>query len=79
MSTTVTSKGQVTIPKAVRDRLGIQPGSKVDIRLAGDGEAVLTRVDGRKKPTPSRFAKYVGFAGPGPTTDELMTMLRGDD
>ena len=30
MATTVTSKGQVTIPKAVRDRLGIEPGSAVD-------------------------------------------------
>jgi antitoxin PrlF len=30
MSTTVTSKGQVTIPKPVRDRLNIKPGSQVD-------------------------------------------------
>ena len=29
MATTVTSKGQVTIPKPVRDHLGIGPGSQV--------------------------------------------------
>jgi AbrB family looped-hinge helix DNA binding protein len=34
MSTTVTSKGQVTIPRRVRDLLGIGPGSKVDFERA---------------------------------------------
>ena len=38
---TVTSKGQVTIPKPVRDRLGIRPGSKVDFEVADDGRAFL--------------------------------------
>ena len=37
MATTVTSKGQVTIPKSVRDHLGIRPGSRVDFRQAADG------------------------------------------
>jgi len=34
MTVTVTSKGQVTVPKQVRDRLGIKPGSKVDFEVA---------------------------------------------
>ena len=42
MSTTVTSKGQVTIPKPVRDRLNIKPGSAVDFVLADDGSVELT-------------------------------------
>ncbi|MBX3575595.1 MAG: AbrB/MazE/SpoVT family DNA-binding domain-containing protein [Rhizobiaceae bacterium] len=79
MSTTVTSKGQVTIPKDVRERLGIRPGSKVDFKFEANGEIVLKRADGQLKPAPNRFAKYVGFAGPGLTTDELMAMLRGED
>ncbi|WP_080954190.1 AbrB/MazE/SpoVT family DNA-binding domain-containing protein [Neorhizobium galegae] len=37
-TTTVTSKGQVTIPKAVRDLLRIAPGSKVDFQRAADGQ-----------------------------------------
>jgi antitoxin PrlF len=76
MATTVTSKGQVTIPKPVRDHLGIGPGSQVSFRLADDGSIIIERADGTRPP--SRFAKAVGSAGPGPTTDELMKLLRGE-
>jgi len=38
MSTvTVSDKGQVVIPAAIRRRLGIAPGSKLDFELEGDG------------------------------------------
>lgn len=76
MAKTVTSKGQVTIPKGVRDYLGIEPGSEVNFRRVEDGHIVIERADGTRPP--SRFAKLVGSAGPGPTTDELMKLLRGD-
>lgn len=35
-STSVTSKGQVTIPKEVRQKLGIRQGSRVEFALVGD-------------------------------------------
>lgn len=38
----VTSKGQVTVPKAVRDALGIHEGDEVVFRVEGD-RAVLAR------------------------------------
>lgn len=76
MSVAVTSKGQVTIPKRVRDLLGIEPGTKVEFRANDAGEIVLIRAD---KAPPSRFAKLLGHAGPGMTTDEVMAMTRGDD
>jgi antitoxin PrlF len=76
MSTTVTAKGQVTIPKPVRDLLGITPGSKVDFHRAADGSVVLVRAD-RKRPL-SRFAKMRGHAGKGLTTDEIMALTRGE-
>jgi antitoxin PrlF len=76
MATTVTRKGQVTIPKPVRDHLGIAPGSQVAFRRAADGSIVIEKADG---PRPqSRFAKVRGSAGPGMTTDELMALLRGE-
>jgi AbrB family looped-hinge helix DNA binding protein len=77
MATTVTSKGQVTIPKPVRDHLGIVPGSQVAFRRADDGSIVIEKADGTRQP--SRFAKVIGSAGPGPSTDEIMALLRGDD
>jgi AbrB family looped-hinge helix DNA binding protein len=76
MATTVTSKGQVTIPKPVRDHLGIVPGSQVAFRRAADGSIVIEKAAGTQ---PSRFAKVIGSAGPGPSTDEIMALLRGDD
>ncbi len=62
MTVTVTRKGQVTIPKQVRDRLGINPGSKVDFEVAEDGRAFLRRV-GKRAVKPSRFALEHLFDG----------------
>ena len=76
MATTVTAKGQVTIPKSVRDLLGIVPGSRVDFRRAADGSVVLARVD-RKQPV-SRFAKLSGHAGEGLSTEAIMALTRGE-
>ena len=76
MATTVTSKGQVTIPKPVRDHLGIVPGSQVRFRRAADGSIVIERADGTTQP--SRFAKLVGIADPGLSVDEIMAITRGD-
>ena len=76
MATKVTSKGQVTIPKPVRDLLGIEPGSHVEFRRAADGGIVIEKAD---HPRPkSRLAELRGIAGPGLTTDEIMALTRGE-
>ena len=36
---TMTTKGQMTIPKEVRDKLGLKAGDRVDIQVQGDGTA----------------------------------------
>jgi len=76
MATTVTAKGQVTIPQRVRDMLGIVPGSKVDFHRAADGSVVLTRAD-KKRPA-SRFEKLRGHAGEGLDTEAIMALTRGN-
>ncbi|MBI4923470.1 MAG: AbrB/MazE/SpoVT family DNA-binding domain-containing protein [Devosia nanyangense] len=76
MSATVTAKGQITIPKAVRDALGVKPGSKVDFRRNAAGAIEIVKEGPKLK---SRFDRMRGSAGPGPTTEELMALLRGDD
>ncbi len=37
MQATITSKGQVTVPKPIRDKLDLRPGDKIDFILEGDG------------------------------------------
>jgi len=76
MSTAVTSKGQVTIPKPIRDRLGIERGDAVDFELEADGRVILVKVGGEQPA--SRFAGLRGRAGPGLSTDEIMALTRGD-
>lgn len=78
MASRVTSKGQVTIPKPVRERLGIKPGSVVDFELSEDGRVVLAR-RGSGVRRASRFETLRGVAGPGLSTDEIMALTRGED
>lgn len=79
----VTEKGQVTIPKEIRDRLGIVPGSEVDFVASNNG-ALLVRVDNPQYQSPIRdfddwAARVKGtFDTSGMTTDEFMVWLRGE-
>ncbi|MBL0370820.1 AbrB/MazE/SpoVT family DNA-binding domain-containing protein [Rhizobium sp. KVB221] len=77
MATTVTAKGQVTIPKSVRDMLGITPGSKVDFQRAADGSIVLVTANHGEKA--SRFARFRGHAGKGMSTDAILALTRGEE
>jgi AbrB family looped-hinge helix DNA binding protein len=74
--TKVTTKGQVTIPKRLRDHLGLKPGSSVDFELATDGRVFLQT---RQRAPVSRFARLRGNAKAGMTTDEVMALTRGED
>lgn len=78
MSTRVTRKGQVTIPKRVRDRMNIRPGSAVDFKLTEDGRVVLVKAGRKPAARRSAFARLRGSAGAGMTTDEIMALTRGE-
>lgn len=75
MSATVTIKGQVTIPKSVREHLGIGPGSRVEFRRTADGQIVIEPTEPRPA---SRFAQMKGHAGNGLATEEIMALTRGE-
>ncbi len=82
MSTTVTSKGQVTIPKPLRDYLGLEPGSQVDFAYTADGQVVIRPTSPMKKSRKksSRFDALRGSGkGLGMSTDEYMNLIRGYD
>jgi len=87
MSTTITVKGQVTIPKQIRESLGLVPGSKVEFTLNERGEYVVLpaarstkgnkAVPTPKRPAKSRFDAVRGTASMrGMSTDEYMNLLR---
>lgn len=72
---TVTSKGQITLPRAVREALGLGAGAEVDFELRGDGVLL------RKKLSPEAFGRWRGYLathGIQATTDELMVELRDE-
>lgn len=76
MATTITTKGQVTIPKPIRDRLGLEPGNKVDFVLDPNGRVLLVKRGEQR--TASRFETLRGRAGAGLSTDEIMALTRGE-
>ena len=82
MSTNLTSKGQVTIPKHIRDALQLLPGAAVEFAVNAGGEVVLQPAGlPRKKGAPrkDRFDAVRGRADVRWRTDELMELLRADD
>ncbi|CAN7147141.1 AbrB/MazE/SpoVT family DNA-binding domain-containing protein [Rhizobium sp. LjRoot254] len=79
----VTEKGQVTIPKDIRDHFGIKPGSEVEF-IASERGALLVKSDAttssERRERIEDWAKQVEgtFDLDGMTTDEYMIWLRGE-
>lgn len=78
MGTRVTQKGQVTIPKRIREYLGIVPGTMVDFYVADDGRVTVCKGGGEGRTRRSWFARVRGRAAAGMSTDEIMALTRGD-
>ncbi len=77
MAARVTTKGQVTIPKRVRELLRIQPGSAVEFHVDPDGRVTLRGV-GHPRKVKSRFARLRGRATVRMRTEEIMALTRGE-
>jgi antitoxin PrlF len=80
----VTIKGQITIPKDVRDALGLAPGELAELVLNADGDYVLKHKkdegDAAKRAAiRKQMATVAGSLKTGKATRELMRELRGDD
>jgi AbrB family looped-hinge helix DNA binding protein len=77
----LTTKGQVTIPKAVRDHLGLTPGSEVEFVVDGDGHVRVRRAQAASDSFAARLERWRGRGikpdWQGLTTDEIMELLRG--
>lgn len=73
----VTTKGQVTIPKEIREALGIEPGDEVSFERTESGYTLQ-----KEEPTTAEggdpFEKYRGSAGSDETMSDRMRRLRGE-
>ena len=88
MGYTLTTKSQVTLPKAIRDHLKVAPGDKVEFRIAADGSVRVDPLRAKRETantaTAKALAKFTKLRGIGgrsgePDTDRLMALLRGYD
>ncbi len=80
----LTSKGQVTIPKSVREKLGVKPGDEIGFRE--EGQSMIVEGKRRRKKVNAGEMLFQQLLGKGPalrgerqliTSEELMEMTRG--
>jgi AbrB family looped-hinge helix DNA binding protein len=79
MATTMTVKGQVTIPKRVREALRLAPGDGVEFDVNRQGQVIVHKAGARRTSKHDRFESARGKAQVKWRTDELMALLRGSD
>jgi AbrB family looped-hinge helix DNA binding protein len=72
----VTTKGQVTIPQHIREKLGITPATEVDF-IEEKGRIFL--VQRKDEKAGIKFAKLRGLASVKMTTDEIMALTRTEE
>jgi antitoxin PrlF len=77
MATNLTSKGQVTVPKKVRDYLGLKPGKPVTFERLPTGEIALKAANANARPRRSKFARLRGRATVRMGTEEILALTRG--
>lgn len=77
----LSTKGQVTIPQSLRERLGLSPGSEVEVVLHDDGALVraVDPADGASAGARAFLDRLRGSASVRMSTDELMALTRGED
>lgn len=76
----ITSKGQVTIPKEIRDEFGLLPGTEVEF-LAEEGQVRVRKLEGGRT-RGQEIVDHLRQASGGDikmSTDEIMRLTRGED
>ena len=77
----ITSKGQVTIPVAIRENAGLLPDTEVDFEIDGEGGVRIVRAKAprARRGVRGRSACFRGSATVGMSTDEIMALTRGEE
>jgi len=75
----ITTKGQVTIPLAIRQKLGLLPHSEVTFDIVGNSVRIRKAAKSRKMTRGEMIVERLrGTGNRRFTTDEIMAMTRGD-
>lgn len=77
---TLTSKGQVTIPQEIRERLGLRPGTRVVFDVVGNSVRIRRAEEQTTGDILVARMRAVARRAPGPkmTTDEILALTRGE-
>jgi antitoxin PrlF len=79
MGYALTTKSQVTVPKAVRLALGVLPGQEIDYEVKANGQVIMFPVKKPCVPEENPFLKFVGIGIRKRPTEEIMRETRGED
>ncbi len=74
----INAKGQVTIPKTIRDQLGLLVGTEVEFIVEGESVRLVKRDASKGESRGARAVRLLRCSGPlSMTTDEIMALTRG--
>jgi AbrB family looped-hinge helix DNA binding protein len=75
----LTSKGQVTIPQEIRERVGLAPGMEIEFEVDGDDVRLRRAADSKTRGEliVEQMRRHPGTGTM--TTDEIMALTRGED
>ncbi len=77
MAHALSVKGQVTIPKAMREHMGVAQGQEVEFVAQPNGQVLMFAAKARV-PDKNPFLKWVGVGVSGMTTEEILNETRGE-
>ena len=72
----ITSKGQVTIPQAIREKMGLLPDTEVEFEVERN-KVILRKAKSRSSRGKEIIARMKGKATVTMSTDEIMSLTRG--
>ena len=75
----LTSKGQVTIPRALREQFGLYPDTEVTFEAAGDGVVIRPAGSARRRRLQAGLRRARGSATMKRTTNDIMRLTRGEE
>lgn len=72
----ITSKGQVTIPMEIREKMGLLPDTEVEFEVTGN-TVCLKKAKAQSRRSRNLITRLKGKGTVGMTTDEIMALTRG--